>query len=65
MKRIKVIVHKDGNFDTEAIEGFSQGTCHSEVEKLVTSIGGAVIKKEDKPDFTPENPDDVFINGAY
>jgi len=65
MKRIKVTLHKDGVIDAEALEGFTGNTCHTEVEKLVTSICGSVDEKKDKPDYSPDNPDFVSVDGMF
>lgn len=64
MKKIKLTIHKNGSFDVEALEGFSGTQCHTEIEKLVVSVGASVVDDEKKPEYyIPDNPESIFVKG--
>lgn len=55
-KRVRIIVHKGGNFDIET-EGFTQTGCRQMVDNVVKVFNAKCVKDEDRDSI----PDDAQV----
>ena len=61
MKKIKVVIEKDGSFSAEALEGFVGQQCHTELQNLVSVMGASVTEAKNKPEFYDDDGVPEFL----
>lgn len=58
-RKIRITIDKQGNYELEALEGFSGASCVEATKNLEIAIGGIVVDEEKKPEYF--DPDDSPI----
>lgn len=62
-KRIKITIDQEGNYELEAMEGFSGTSCVEETQCIEVALGGVAIDEGKKAEYY-ESDDDapVFVD---